>query len=114
MTARLLSIRVDEIHVIITEVEPDEVKKFFEPEAFSEDVHDYGTNPLGWNVSGDDTLRVNSDEDLFSGVWSTPRASSCSKIAVVVDAISSFLPYQTDSVISTSIWSLLHATKGIP
>ncbi|XP_071839669.1 elongator complex protein 5-like isoform X6 [Apostichopus japonicus] len=107
--------RVDEIHVIISEVEPDEVKKFFEPEAFSKVVvHDYWTNPLGWNVSEDDTLRVNSDEDLFSGVWSTPRASSSSKIAVVVDVISSFLPYQTDSVISTSIWSLLHATKGIP
>ncbi|XP_071839671.1 uncharacterized protein [Apostichopus japonicus] len=107
--------RVDEIHVIISEVDPDEVKKFFQPEAFSKVVvHDYWTNHLGWNVSGDDTLRVNSDEDLFSGVWSTPRASSSSKIAVVVDAISSFLSYQTYSVISISTWSLLHATIGIP
>ncbi|PIK52956.1 putative elongator complex protein 5, partial [Apostichopus japonicus] len=107
--------RVGEIHVIISEVEPDEVKKCFEPEAFSKVVvHDYWANPLGWNVSEDDTLRVSSDEDLLSGIWSTPRASSSSKIAVVVDAISIFLPYQTDSVISTSIWSLLHATKDIP
>lgn len=113
--ANQISERFDQFHVFTTELSPDETSSYIGSEVSSKLIlHDIWTDPLGWNNPAEETdpLKLNPGSDFISRLCCR-LAPSVSKIVVVIDTISSFLPYHTDSQMCSAILSLVTASERI-